>query len=180
MGSPGTIVPADIEVACAPDGNHALEFLETETFVVVVTDIRMAGADGMTVLRKIREAGLDTAVILMTAYGTIGDAVHAMKHGASDYLTKPFDTDVVVAAIESAIERRPAQAPRVPSPGIASLPYREVIATERERATREYLVALLTEMQGKVTQCGSPRRWTARWRCRRRSLPAARFGTSSR
>ena len=148
------IVPPDIEVVCAPDGNRALELLETETFEVVITDIRMAGTDGMTVLRKIREAGLDTEVILMTAYGTIGDAVRAMKHGASDYLTKPFDTDVAVAAIENALERRrrPTDAPRPASPGLASLPYREAIATERERTTREYLVALLTDLQGNVTQ----------------------------
>lgn len=148
------IVPPDIEVVCAPDGNRALELLETETFDVVVTDIRMAGADGMTVLRKIRDAGIDTEVILMAAYGTIGDAVRAMKHGASDYLTKPFDTDIAVAAIESAIERRrrPAGPTRQPGSGLASLPYREAIATERERATREYLVALLTDVQGNVTQ----------------------------
>lgn len=147
------IMPADIEVVCAPDGNRALELLETEAFDVVVTDIRMAGADGMTVLRRIREAGLDTEVILMTAYGTIGDAVRAMKHGASDYLTKPFDTDDAVAAIESAIARRklPAETPQAASSSLASLPYREALASERDRTTREYLVALLTDMQGNVT-----------------------------
>ena len=148
------IMPRDIEVVCAPDGSRALEMLETETFDVVITDIRMAGADGMTVLRRIRESGSDTEVILMTAYGTIGDAVRAMKHGASDYLTKPFDTDDAIAAIENAIVRRqrPTEAPRAAASNIASLPYREALASERDRATREYLVALLADVSGNVTQ----------------------------
>jgi two-component system response regulator AtoC len=104
------IVPADVEVVGASDGARALELLAAEPFDVVLSDVRMPGADGMTVLRKVREAGLDAEVILMTAYGTIADAVKAMKLGASEYLTKPFDPDDAVAAIESALERRRVRA----------------------------------------------------------------------
>ena len=100
------ILPSDTEIFCAADGNRALELLATETFDVVITDVRMPGADGLTVLKKIRESSDDTAVVLMTAYGTIAEAVQAMKFGADDYLTKPFDTDDAVAAIDRAIERR--------------------------------------------------------------------------
>jgi DNA-binding NtrC family response regulator len=102
-------VPSDLEVVCASDGATALELLARETFDVIVTDVRMPGADGMTILRKVREAGVDVEVILMTAYGTIGDAVRAMKLGAAEYLTKPFDPDDAVIAIESAIARKRAR-----------------------------------------------------------------------
>lgn len=100
------ILPPDTELFCAADGARAIELLATETFDVVITDVRMPGADGLAVLKKVRESSEDTAVVLMTAYGTIAEAVQAMKFGADDYLTKPFDTDAAVAAIDRAIERR--------------------------------------------------------------------------
>ena len=109
------IVPRDLEVVCASDGARALELLSAELFDVVVSDVRLPGADGMTLLRRVREAGLDVEVILITAYGTIHDAVRAMKLGASDYLTKPFDPDDAVAAIEAALARRHART-HVPPP----------------------------------------------------------------
>ena len=88
----------------------------------------------------------------MTAFGTVADAVLAMKHGASDYLTKPFDPDEAVAAIEHALERRKKtlSADEAAAPTVA-MPYREAIAVERDRATRQYLIALLKDVQGNVT-----------------------------
>lgn len=150
------IVPADIEVVCAGDGALALELLAAEPFDVVVSDIRMPGADGMTLLRQVRDRGIVVEVILMTAFGTIPDAVKAMKDGAADYLTKPFVPDDAISAIEHALERRKnARAALEEGSGMASatsLPYREAIAVGRDRATREYLVALLKDVQGNVTQ----------------------------
>ena len=108
------ILPADTEVFCATDGNRALEILATETFDVVITDVRMPGTDGLAVLRKIRESSDHTAVVLMTAYGTIAEAVRAMTYGADDYLTKPFDPD---DAASSPLIRKPAEQPaRRPPP----------------------------------------------------------------
>ena len=103
------ILPADTELFVAADGDRALELLATETFDVVITDVRMPGVDGLEVLRKIRASSEHTAVVLMTAYGTIAEAVRAMKYGADDYLTKPFDPNDAVAAIDRAIERRRAR-----------------------------------------------------------------------
>jgi len=104
------IMPRDLELVCARDGKQALQILQQERFDVVVSDVRMPGADGLTLLRTIRDKGIDTAVVLMTAYGTIADAVHAMKYGAADYLTKPFEPEVAVAAVESALAQRTAVA----------------------------------------------------------------------
>ncbi len=108
------LAPPDLEIVCASDGTKALELLAQGPFDVVVSDIRMPGADGMTVLQKIRESGMDVEVILMTAYGTIEDAVRAMKYGAADYLTKPFDPDDAISAIEQALERRRMASQRRP------------------------------------------------------------------
>lgn len=108
------LAPADLDIVCASDGLKALELLSHDRFDVVVSDIRMPGADGMTILRKIREAGIDVEVILMTAYGTIADAVRAMKYGAADYLTKPFDPEEAISAIEQALERRRIASQRRP------------------------------------------------------------------
>ncbi len=113
------IAPPDLEVVGAADGARALELLGAERFDVVVSDVRMPGLDGLSLLKRIRDAGLDVEVVLMTAYGTIADAVRAMKYGAADYLTKPFDPDDAVAAIEQALARR---ATRQPSRTDAPLP----------------------------------------------------------
>ena len=153
------IVPADLELVCVANGEEALARLATEPFDVVVSDIRMPGADGLAVLEKVRERGIDVEVVLMTAYGTIPDAIRAMRTGAAEYLTKPFEPDVAIAAIEHALARRAtrrtAGAPPEP-PGLekpfSAMTYREVLAAGRERTTRDYLVALLREFQGNVTQ----------------------------
>jgi DNA-binding NtrC family response regulator len=119
----------------------------------------MPGADGITVLEKVREAGLDVEVVLMTAYGTIPDAVHAMRSGAVDYLTKPFELDAAISVIERALTRRAGRRsdgfksePGSVERPLTAMMYREMLATGRERTTREYLVALLREFQGNVTQ----------------------------
>lgn len=107
------ILPADTELVCAPSGARALELLDTQSFDVVISDVRMpGGADGIDVLKKVRESSEETAVVLMTAYGTIAEAVLAMKFGADDYLTKPFDPDDALAAIERAVARRRARGMR--------------------------------------------------------------------
>jgi two-component system response regulator AtoC len=80
-------------VRAASDGAEALEILAGAVFEVVLTDIRMPRADGLTVFRKIRHDSPSTDVLLMTAYGSIADAVAALREGAADYLTKPFEMD---------------------------------------------------------------------------------------
>lgn len=153
------IVPSDLDLVCVTDGLEAIAKLTTEPFDVVVSDIRMPGADGITVLEKARASGIDVEFVLMTAYGTIPDAVHAMKEGAADYLTKPFEPDVAIAAIERALARRAARraggaTPAAPPPEkpLTAMSYREVLAAGRDRTTREYFIALLRELQGNVTQ----------------------------
>jgi len=93
-------------VATASDGSLALSLVATEEFDVVVTDIRMPGADGFEVLKAVKARSPSTEVVMMTGYATVGDAVQSMKLGAYDYLEKPFDPDAAGLVVARAAERK--------------------------------------------------------------------------
>ena len=88
------------EVTLISDGKQALSHLEQHTYDMVLTDVRMPQVSGMEVLEKVMKASPATAVIMMTAYGTIDKAVEALKKGAYDYVTKPFPLDAIKLRIE--------------------------------------------------------------------------------
>lgn len=90
----------------APDGAAALELLRWTDFDVVLSDVRMAGLDGLALLREIRTRRPDVTVVLMTAYATVSQAVEAMRAGAYDYLVKPFSVDEVRLLVERVLEVR--------------------------------------------------------------------------
>ena len=90
----------------APDGRAALEKIRCDRFVMVLTDLRLPAASGHEVLKAAVATDPEMPVILMTAYGTIRDAVSAMKAGAYDYLEKPVDTDHLLALVKRALDHR--------------------------------------------------------------------------
>ncbi|MDF1561633.1 MAG: sigma-54 dependent transcriptional regulator [Deltaproteobacteria bacterium] len=94
------------EVVEAATGSEAIARLAGEPFELVVTDVRMPGADGFAVLEAAVAASPRPEVVMMTAYATVDRAVAAMKQGAFDYLQKPFDPDRAREVIEAALERR--------------------------------------------------------------------------
>lgn len=93
---------AALDVVTASSGDQALQLLRDRPFDVVVSDVRMPGLSGMELLAKMREEGIDTQVILMTAYASIDQAVEAMKLGSYDYVTKPFPNEKVVRMVQNA------------------------------------------------------------------------------
>ena len=93
-------------VASAESGHQALELLAQRPFDLIVTDLRMTGMSGIDVLKKTKELFPDTEVVVMTAYGTIEGAVDAIKSGAYDYLTKPFQPEELTLVAERALERK--------------------------------------------------------------------------
>ncbi len=97
---------AGFEVAEAEDGTAAIQRLGSESFDVVLTDLRMGPVDGLEVLRGALESAPSTQVIVMTAFGTIQSAVEAMRRGAYDYLAKPFKGEELVLRVEKALEKR--------------------------------------------------------------------------
>ncbi len=100
------VLSPEFVVATAADGTRALGLIAATEFDVILSDIRMPGADGMAVLQETRRLYPDTEVILMTAFATVQDAVAAMKLGAYDYLQKPFEPDEALMLVRSAMERR--------------------------------------------------------------------------
>jgi DNA-binding NtrC family response regulator len=83
------------QVETAVDAHEAIEKFRRGMHPLIVTDIRMPGDDGFHVMRSARELAPHTAVILLTAFGSIPQAVAAMKDGACDYIRKPFTPDQV-------------------------------------------------------------------------------------
>ena len=91
------------QVAVAGSGEEALKQLAEEDHAVVLTDLRMKGMQGLELLTQIKRDYPDINVVLMTAFGSVETAVEAMKHGASDYLTKPVKKDELIRVVERVI-----------------------------------------------------------------------------
>ncbi len=87
-------------VESVSNGFEALEKLRKNDFGVVITDIKMPEMSGMQVLAEVKKSYPQIPVVMMTAYGTIGDAVKAMKEGASDYIIKPFSSDILEETVK--------------------------------------------------------------------------------
>lgn len=94
----------DYQVTEVADGAAALAALDAGTFDLVMLDYKLPDMTGIDILRKIRKTDSDVVVIMMTAYSSIESAVDAMKLGAYDYLTKPFDMDVLMRTVQKALE----------------------------------------------------------------------------
>ncbi len=101
-----TLERAGFRVVVVADGEAAITAIAQSRPDAVVTDMRMPGMTGIELLEKIRTIDDELPVILMTAFGTIETAVKAMKIGAFDYLTKPFEGDELIIAVKRAVEHR--------------------------------------------------------------------------
>ncbi|MEQ8190402.1 MAG: sigma-54 dependent transcriptional regulator [Candidatus Eremiobacterota bacterium] len=87
----------------AEDGKIALELMRDNRPNLIITDLKMPKVDGMKLLKRIKEIDQGLPVIVITAYGTSSTAIDAMKHGAYDYITKPFDLDEVLLTVKRAL-----------------------------------------------------------------------------
>src|SRR5204863_3146256 len=101
-----TLTREGYRVILASDGNAALERLQAGGVDLVLTDLKMPGLSGIELLRAVKAIAADVDVILLTAFGTVEEAVKAMKEGAYDFLTKPFQRAQVLRVIRQALERR--------------------------------------------------------------------------
>ncbi len=104
---------AGYDTAAVETAEKALALTEGEHFDVVLTDLKMPGMDGLALLERIKKAQPDVTVVVMTAYGTVDSAVRAMKQGAYDYLTKPFDTDELLLLLQRITNYRQVMAENV-------------------------------------------------------------------
>ena len=98
------------DVDQARDGKDAYVKIKQESYHLVISDIRMPGLDGISLLEKIRQTAPQTDVILMTAFGGVDDAVNCLKKGAADYILKPFDMDDLAIRVNRLLETQAVKA----------------------------------------------------------------------
>ena len=94
------------EVVEADSGERALELLDQFAFDIVITDLRLPGIDGSRVIEAARERYPGIIAIVITGFGTVKDAVDAIKRGASDFIAKPFQFDELMHVLQKAMEQR--------------------------------------------------------------------------
>ena len=131
-----TLEVAGYEVLVVPSGEDAIDLLKNDDVDLVLTDKRLPGIDGVEIVRRIKADHSNLAVVVMTAYGTIGSAVEAMRLGAEDYLVKPFDAAEVLMVLRRAIEFHELKAAN-----------RATIRRNQERFTLRNIVAQSAVMQ---------------------------------
>jgi len=96
---------AGFDVDAARDGKEALKLLRDRGYDLMLTDQRMPKMDGLELLERVRADYTDLPVVLMTAYGSVSTAVEAMKRGAADYLTKPFERDELLIVVQKVLRQ---------------------------------------------------------------------------
>jgi DNA-binding NtrC family response regulator len=102
------LIEQGYEVIAASSGEEAITILQQESvpFDLVLTDLVMAGADGISVLKKAKEVDPDVAVLILTGHGDLESAISALRLKADDYLLKPCEPEVLTFRIEKCMERR--------------------------------------------------------------------------
>src|SRR6476619_7162016 len=98
-----TLALAEYDVDLAPDGRSALERLRVIPYDLLITDLKMPGVDGLTVIREARRLKTDLPVLIITGYSTEASAIEAVNLGVSGYLTEPFRVPRVLAAAAKAL-----------------------------------------------------------------------------
>lgn len=105
----------DVEVA--RDGQRALHLGLTAAFAAIVLDRGLPAVEGLDVLRRLRESGVTTPILILSALGTAPDRVDGLNAGAEDYLAKPFDIDELIARVRALVRRTASSTPTVRFPG---------------------------------------------------------------
>lgn len=111
-----------ITVDTCRNGEDALYYMNSKTHDLILLDRMLPQVDGITLLKKFRESGSQTPVIILTALGELGDKVTGLDAGADDYLVKPFEFEELMARIRS-INRRPRQWEKEPSLTLLDITY---------------------------------------------------------
>jgi len=92
-------------VTAVKNGYEAIKVIDEESFDLALVDLRMPGLDGIQVLEKIKSRRPQTRVIIYSAYGSVEDAVEAMRKGAADYLNKPFSPNELELSLKKTLEK---------------------------------------------------------------------------
>jgi two-component system, response regulator FlrC len=136
-----TLRAADLQAISAPDAPSALQLLENEEIALVISDVQMPGPNGYQLLSSIKRLRPDLPVVLMTAFGTVAQAVAAMREGATDYIVKPFDAQALTEMARRQLSLRVA-----PNELVAADPEsRRVVSLARKIAQNDATVLITGE-----------------------------------
>jgi len=97
------------EVVCAANGQDALNMYKQGNFDIILSDLIMAPMDGLELLNKVKEIDSDAIFIMITGYPSISSSIEAIKKGATDYITKPFNIDEIRVKVERALLEKSLQ-----------------------------------------------------------------------
>ncbi len=147
---------AGFEVHGATDGEEALQMMRDGSFNIVITDLKMPGADGLHVLEEAKKINHDTIVIICTGFGTVGTAVKAMKLGAFEYITKPIKIDEIKLVIARAMEYQKLKTENVFLQGQLKAKYRftNLIGDSDEMQQVFQLIEKIASTNSTVLICG--------------------------
>src|SRR5881396_3249136 len=172
-----TLTREGYRVILASDGNAALERLQAGGVDLVLTDLKMPGLSGIELLRAVKAIAADVDVILLTAFGTVEEAVKAMKEGAYDFLTKPFQRAQLLRLIRQALERHGQGARREHDPRALGAEPRAVHRGELRGAARDAArVGAVRLREGRVHRRGGAEGGPLRARRRRHPVPRRGLG----
>jgi two-component system response regulator AtoC len=100
------LADAGFDISEASNGKKTIDMLKKDEYDVLILDLNMPGLNGIDVLKKIKKVDIATETIILTAHATVSTAVEAMKLGAYDFITKPFQMDELIVTIEKAFEKK--------------------------------------------------------------------------
>jgi two-component system response regulator HydG len=124
------------EVSSAVNGIDALRMIEAEYFDVLITDIKMPGMTGLELLATVKSRYSDLEVVVITGFGTIGSAIEAIKNGAIDYITKPFDLDELLLKVKKIREQKALKKENIALKAYAGLDKKVSIIAKSESMNR--------------------------------------------
>jgi DNA-binding NtrC family response regulator len=147
---------AGFEVQGARDGDEALHIMQDSSFNIVITDLKMPGADGLQVLEAVKKIDNDTIVIICTGFGAVDTAVKAMKLGAFEYITKPIKIDEIKLVIARALEYQKLKTENVFLQGQLKAKYRfaNLIGDSDEMQRLFQLIEKIASTNSTVLICG--------------------------
>jgi DNA-binding NtrC family response regulator len=142
--------PDGYTMSTAVDGETALGWIQRQSFDLVLLDLQMPGMKGMEVLRRLRDAGNDVPVVIITAHDSVPNAVEAMKLGAIDFLAKPMTPEALRRVVAEVLARDPRH-DLVTAPSAATRPPRDMLSSAK-RALNHRLFFRAEALLGEATK----------------------------
>lgn len=136
------------QITDSADGQTALKIIRQQIFDMALIDLRLADLDGLEIVRQLRQLTPQTSVIILTGYATLDSAIEALRQGAHDYLTKPFETEELLARVADALAKQSVQTAGPSSLQESTLQIKDITLNQASRlVTRRGEIIPLTQTE---------------------------------